>query len=442
MIYTKGGIFVKTSLTILSTKLIQKASKLAGKGGSTTPGVFARKLNPSILMQLKNNVEHIIFITGTNGKTTTSNVLATILEANNNRVINNKEGANLITGITTAFVAAQNIRGNKKFDYAVIEIDEGSIERVLKEVTPEMFVFTNLFRDQVDRFGTEKDLAETLKQLLKHKNCKLVLNANDPYVSHIASDHKSIYYGFEPTAYNFDNIDNGEHIVCPCCDGELQYNSQFYAHLGDYVCPQCGYQMQTPNCRVSNVTDGVNPSLTMNNTKFTSSLEGGYNAFNLLAAITAAQQMGLTTQQIQKGLDALALENGRMERLTINGKPALLNLAKNTAGLNVTLSAAATLPGTKNIYIGVNNTPYDGEDSSWVNDANYTLVADDTINTFFCGGSCANDVKQALLASGIAENRIKIANDNALSKELTVGADSVLIIPNYTMLEPVRKQFV
>lgn len=430
---------LKKSLTIGMTKAIQKASKLAGKGGSTTPGVFARKLNPTILKQLRNNVGHVIFITGTNGKTTTSNLLATILQANGKRVINNKEGANLITGITTAFVAPQNLRGTKKFDYAVIEIDEGSIARVLKEIRPDYFVFTNLFKDQVDRFGTEHDLANTLKEVLAPHDLRLVLNGNDPYVSHIASEQQAIYYGFAKDAFNFDAIKNEEHVTCPRCGGELRYDFQLYANLGNFYCASCDYATTPPKYTV---TDVGSSQVTINNMDYHCALEGGYNAFNIAAAVAAARELGFSEEQVKKGLRAVALENGRMERFTLNNTEILLNLAKNTAGLDVSLSAIDTLTGTKNVYIGVNNTEYDGTDSSWVNDANYDLIKRADVNEIYCGGSCANDVKQALLAQGFEEHRLHIVTDSPLAEQIVRGADGVLVIPNYTILEPVRKQLV
>lgn len=439
MKFDKVGSVVKKSLTIGMTKAIQKASKLAGKGGSTTPGVVARKLNPAILKQLRNNVGHVVFITGTNGKTTTSNLLATILQENGKRVIHNKEGANLITGITTAFVAPQNLRGTKKFDYAVIEIDEGSIARVLKEIRPDYFVFTNLFKDQVDRFGTEHDLANTLKDVLAPYDLRLVLNSNDPYVSHIVSKQQAIYYGFAKDAFNFDAIKNEEHVTCPRCGGELRYDFQLYANLGNFYCASCDYASSTPRYTVTAVRDGA---VTINNTDYHCALEGGYNAYNIAAAIAAARELGFTEDEVAKGLRAVALENGRMERFTLNDQEILLNLAKNTAGLDVSLSAIDTLPGTKNVYIGVNNTPYDGSDSSWVNDANYALIKRDDVQHIYCGGSCAQDVKNALLAQGFAEQNLHIVTEAPLSEQLAVGADSVLVIPNYTMLEPVRKQLV
>lgn len=430
---------VKKPLTIMLTKSIQKASQLAGKGGSTTPGVYARKLFPNILREVRKNVGHVIFITGTNGKTTTSNVLATILLANGKRVINNKEGANLITGITTAFVAPQNISGTKKFDYAVIEIDEGSIQRVTKEIAPDYFVFTNLFKDQVDRFGTEEDLANTLRNVLEPFDCRFILNGNDPHVSHIVTHQQAKYFGLTKDAFNFDAIANDEHVHCPKCQSTLHFDYQLYSKLGNFACTNCDYKAQPLEYAVTQVKPG---EITINNHPYRVALEGGYNAFNVAAAVAVASELGLTDAEIAKGLNALALENGRMERFSLEGTEILLNLAKNTAGLDVSLSAIDTLTGTKNVYIGVNNTEYDGTDSSWVNDADYELIKRDDVHAIYCGGTCANDVKQALLAAGFEESRVHITTSAPLGSQIIQGADSVLVIPNYTLLEPVRKQLV
>ena len=428
---------MKKQLAIGLTKLLQVASKLAGKNGSSLPGAYARKVYPGILKDLRTNVGRVIFITGTNGKTTTSNVLATILRENGLRIIHNGEGSNLAAGITTAFISPQNIAGTKSFDYAVIEIDEGSIARVIQEVRPDYFVFTNLFKDQVDRFGTEHDLANTLKDVLRDVDTTFLLNGNDPYVTHVATDQPRIFYEFAHDAFDFSTMKREANVTCPSCGGRLAYEHQLYANLGTFSCPSCDYAAGAPTYVVRDVSPG---GVVINETTYRSSLEGGYNAYNVVAAVAMAKELGLSDADVQKGLDALAFEAGRMERIEKDGVTYLLNLAKNTAGLDMSVASISTLPGRKHVYLGVNNTSYDGTDASWVNEANYGVLQTDDVERIFCGGSCADVVKRALLDAGVPESKITTHEGSTLPDALGRDVDSVLVIPNYTLLTPVRKQ--
>ena len=175
-------------------KLARFASRKMGKQGTDLPGQVARKIDPLILRKLANDVDEIVMISGTNGKTTTSNLIGHTLKKNNINIIHNNEGANMAAGITSSFV----IQSNKDTKIAIIEIDEGSIPRVLKEMTPTMMVVTNFFRDQMDRFGEIDTMVDNIANTIKGRGIKLLLNADDPFVSRlkIASD-EVIYYGMK-----------------------------------------------------------------------------------------------------------------------------------------------------------------------------------------------------------------------------------------------------
>src|SRR5699024_4139351 len=181
---------MKRSLAIATAKSIKRMSQLSGKGGSNLPGEFARRIDKNILKKIRENVEEVLFITGTNGKTTTSTLLGHIL-GQKHKIIWNQEGSNLITGITTAFIDQQPVLGKRKIDYAVIEIDEGSIPQVLNEITPDYLLALNLFPDQIDRYGSPAELSARLKKSLSHKNIHFILNANDPYIAQWGIDEKA-----------------------------------------------------------------------------------------------------------------------------------------------------------------------------------------------------------------------------------------------------------
>ena len=184
-------------------KLARSASRAVCKKGTDLPGQIARKVDKNILKNLASKVDEIVFISGTNGKTTTSNLIGHTLKKNDIDIIHNNEGANMAAGITSAFIL-QNTANTK---IAVIEIDEGSIPRVLKEMTPTMMVFTNFFRDQMDRFGEIDIMVNNIAKAIENKGIKLLLNADDPFVSRlkIASD-TVLYYGIEKMPINLSKV--------------------------------------------------------------------------------------------------------------------------------------------------------------------------------------------------------------------------------------------
>lgn len=195
-------------------KLARFASRKMGKQGTDLPGQVARKIDPLILRKLANDVDEIVMISGTNGKTTTSNLIGHTLKKNNINIIHNNEGANMAAGITSSFV----IQSNKDTKIAIIEIDEGSIPRVLKEMTPTMMVVTNFFRDQMDRFGEIDTMVDNIANTIKGRGIKLLLNADDPFVSRlkIASD-EVIYYGMKAGIHEFEQSTMVESKYCPNC---------------------------------------------------------------------------------------------------------------------------------------------------------------------------------------------------------------------------------
>ena len=209
-------------------KLARSASRAVGKKGTDLPGQIARKVDKNILKNLASKVDEIVFISGTNGKTTTSNLIGHTLKKNDIDIIHNNEGANMAAGITSAFIL-QNTANTK---IAVIEIDEGSIPRVLKEMTPTMMVFTNFFRDQMDRFGEIDIMVNNIAKAIENKGIKLLLNADDPFVSRlkIASD-TVLYYGIEKNAHQFEQSTMNESKYCPNCGKLLHYDYIHYNQI-------------------------------------------------------------------------------------------------------------------------------------------------------------------------------------------------------------------
>ena len=430
-------------MSILAAKMAQKASRLLNKSGSNIPGVIARKIDKNILKKLAEKTEKIIFISGTNGKTTTSQIVAHIFKENGYRIIHNSKGSNMITGITTAFIDNESLLSDKKADVAVIEIDEGSIERVTKEIHPDLMVFTNFFRDQLDRFGEIDILVNKIGESLKKTNAKLILNADDPFVSRLGRiGMKADYFGLGKEAFPFEQHNMIESTFCPECGEPLNYSYTHYGQLGHYHC-SCGFGRQTPKYELLHLEVGKGLRFKTNVGTFSLPILGSYNAINALAAISVCLEFGLSAEQIQKSLDSFYVENGRMEWFENGEKQIVLNLAKNPAGVNVSLSESNYNNEKRQYLLVLNDLAYDGRDVSWIWDADYEKINASLTDRVICSGLRAEDMAVRVKYAGIPEDKIMIINNiEEAVDELIKKPMNAYVVPNYTALEPTRKALV
>ncbi|RBA02539.1 Mur ligase family protein [Staphylococcus arlettae] len=417
-------------------KLARSASRAVGKKGTDLPGQIARKVDKNILKNLASKVDEIVFISGTNGKTTTSNLIGHTLKKNDIDIIHNNEGANMAAGITSAFIL-QNTANTK---IAVIEIDEGSIPRVLKEMTPTMMVFTNFFRDQMDRFGEIDIMVNNIAKAIENKGIKLLLNADDPFVSRlkIASD-TVLYYGIEKNAHQFEQSTMNESKYCPNCGKLLHYDYIHYNQIGHYHCA-CGFKREQPKYEISEFTLSPFINMVVNETTMKMKIAGDFNAYNSLAAYTVLRKLGLEDDLIRKGFETYTSQNGRMQYFKHGEKEAMINLAKNPAGMNASLSVGEEIEGSKVYVLGLNDNPADGRDTSWIYDADFEKLSRQTIEAIIVTGNRAEELHLRLKLAEITAPII-VEKDIHKASALTMNyASFTVAIPNYTSLAPMLDQ--
>ena len=236
---------------IATAKILMWLIRLLGGQGTALPGKVARIIYPRVLEVLGENItEEIMIVTGTNGKTTTTNMIAEILKEHNYSIVHNSAGANMLVGITTTFIEHTNLTGTRKFDYALLETDEANVPLLIKEITPKVVLITNFFRDQLDRYGEMEYVINLIKDAVRDTNIELVLNADDPLVSHFHRDTglHCWYFGFDKTNYDTtNNLESKEGRFCVICGHELTFERYHYAQLGKFYCPQCENQNPRPN---------------------------------------------------------------------------------------------------------------------------------------------------------------------------------------------------
>ncbi|HUD44345.1 MAG TPA: Mur ligase family protein [Patescibacteria group bacterium] len=420
---------------ILFGKLFSQISQLFNFGnGSTWPGHIALKLNRNFIQDiLKNSQTKIILIAGTNGKTTTSLLLKTILEENGQKVIHNSSGANLLNGLASALLLNSNAAGKITADYAIFEVDENTLPIVLKEIDPQYVVLLNLFRDQLDRYGEVASVAAKWTQSLLHEETiRLILNADDPQVAFIGQqlfNHKNVkYFGLnEKGRKEFEHAVDS--IYCPRCGNKLSYSAIYYSHLGDWHCEKCELKR---------------PQLALDEINFTP-LSGLYNKYNTLAAILTAKELEIPENTIESALKKFKPAFGRQEVVEYNGKKIQILLTKNPAGFNQTLQTIKSL-GAKNIIIALNDGIADGTDVSWIWDID-TEMLNDFARNITVTGDRAYDMGLRLKYSTSSlkiencklkiEPNLNIAIDTAL--QAVSQSETLYILPTYTAMLDIRK---
>lgn len=440
------------SAAVISGKLSAFLSKFTGGRGSSLPGAVARRIYRHTLRDLAAQMNQgIIMVTGTNGKTTTNNMIAKVLTANGFTVNYNEEGANLITGVTASFIRSASLLGNLHFDYASLEVDEASFPKVVREVKPQIVVVTNFFRDQLDRYGeldkTVNVVCDTLKELA---DVTLILNADDPLVAQLAAStgHRAVYYGIS----HQDSIKTAvaqtrEARFCPRCGSELQYNYYHYSQLGDYCCPRCHFKRPTPDVEVTNVSvinGGYHAEVCHSGGCSTITLHtaGFYNLYNALAAFAVGKHLGISETTVQQGLRKYTPAIGRMERFRYQSKAVFLNLVKNPTGYNEGLATMLSFSGSKNVLMALNDNAADGRDISWLWDVDFEILTShvDELSSIICSGLRAEEMALRLKYAGIPTDKISVINklEDAIPHVLAGEAEMAYLFTTYTALWPAQ----
>lgn len=441
---------LRTRLAVLAAKAALKACHLSGRPGSSLPGRAALKVDPHIIAPLAAGIRRGIIVTcGTNGKTTTNNLLCSMLEAQGFRVVSNRLGANMVEGVAAALAtAAKGPLGYLAADFACLEVDEASAARVLQDLHPDFMILTGLFRDQLDRYG-EIDLTMKAleKAILEAPDMTLVINGDDPLTAYLAkkSAHRIVSYGVnEKVTGNVDVIREGR--FCENCGAPLQYDFYHFSQLGVYRCPSCGFGRPEIDYSASGVR--LSPQLSFDIQKIKSSpvrisapMTGFYNVYNILAVFSVLREMKISTEIFSEVLSSFKPQFGRGEIFHVGEKrrqKVLLNLAKNPAGFNQNISAMLQDRSPKDLIIVINDNAQDGRDVSWLWDVDFDRLADETIRSITVSGLRALDMQLRLKYVEIKSERAPDV-EKAIDERLADGCENLYVLVNYTALYEAHK---
>lgn len=426
------------TLAIIAGKTATVVGGMLGRG-SSLPGMIARKIDSELFHKIQLPKQTIV-VTGTNGKTTTANMLRHVFETAGLKVVQNTKGANLLSGLLTTLVESTNLSGKVMADVVVLEVDEQTIPQFFQAVTPTHFVIHNFFRDQLDRYGEIDILIDKIEEVID-PTTTLVLNADDPLVRQISFDtnREAIYYGVNQTPYSLEEMSQvREAKFCPNCNRKLAYEFFHYSQLGNYQC-ECGFGK--PACEYA--ADDVNlkaGTFRVGQTTYKIQYRNLYFIFNAMAVVAMAKEYGIDEAIIQEALATFKIDDGRMETFNFGPHQLLLNLVKNPTGLNQTLDYIKNEADEKvALMMTLNNLAADGQDTSWIWDGDFEQLTQFPLEQFICSGIRAYDLAVRLKYAGVAEDKIVVIEDVAMALEtLKQTTATPYLLSTYTALQKTR----
>lgn len=437
----------------MRAKLAAFAGRAARWGGETfmrraagnIPGAIALKIDPLVLCDVAKRVDNVVVISGTNGKTTTTNLAADCLGASGRPVHCNREGNNLQAGVVTALLVKPRFAsGVVRMPGAAVscfECDELYTKYVLPRVKPRYFMLLNLFRDQLDRFGEMEYVQEVIAQALSETpETVFVYNGDDPSCAAIADriPNRSVAFGIEgDLGLSADRVSDSR--FCQKCGGLLEYEYVHYDKLGAYRCVECGWKRPALEFAATNVrqeSDGFVFDIDGNTVR--TGQNGVYMVYNVLAAYAVTKLSGLVVGfgDFQRCVSNYRPANGRLQTFEFGERSVMTNLAKNPTGFNQNVRIVLQEQG-RVLALFVNDDEADGLDISWFWDIDFENLAGIEGLKAFVGGTRANDLQVRLKYAGIES---AIVEDAAEVLARTDAADGkAYIIANYTALPAVRR---
>lgn len=437
-------ISIKTIISILSAKFTLFLTKTILKGGTTFPGRVALKIDKNILSKISKGYK-VILVTGTNGKTTTTSMIYNIIKESGHPVITNNTGANLFPGIVTTFVDSFKFGSKVKDNYAVIEVDEANLKYITEYITPEVITVTNLFRDQLDRYGeVYTTLNKILEGIYNVPETTLVLNGDESLLGKLDLKNPVHFYGFDKAVNDNKNIEiNADAKFCKFCKTPYEYNFVTYNHLGDFYCPNCGYKRSDLMYAVTDIIDinADKSTVKFNDLEVSINQSGTYNIYNGLCAYSIAKELGISDSAIKKSLENQSSSFGRQETINIEGKDVKIFLVKNPAGYNQSLDTICLNKEKFAAAFLLNDNYADGQDVSWIWDVDFEKLTETNIDEVYISGLRAYDMAVRLKTAGLNPNKFVIEEQyEALTKAIKNGScDKLYILATYTAMINYRK---
>ncbi len=422
-------------------------SRRAGRtGGTTAPGRALMRLYPPALTRMASELEAgSVLVSATNGKTTTSAMIAACLERDGRAVVHNRAGSNMAWGVATALLDA----GREPGQLGLFEVDEAWLGKVAEDVEPRLLLLCNLFRDQLDRYGELDLLADGWAEVTASLDGKagFVLNADDPLVADLGRDRSDVtYYGVEDDSQALPGMQHAaDSKHCRNCGAAYAYEAIYLGHLGRYRCPRCGRERPAPQVAATAVAlDGMRGSQVALRTPqgpldLRLPLPGLYNVYNAVAAVATALKLGVPPATVGAALEGFGGSFGRVETIPIDGRRLSILLIKNPSGANEVLRTLTLEDEQLDLWLALNDRTADGRDVSWIWDADFEILAG-RVRRATCSGTRAEEMALRLKYAGI-DALLEVDSDVERSLDTAVrsaAGEQVYALPTYTALLELR----
>jgi UDP-N-acetylmuramyl tripeptide synthase len=443
-------------LKVALARLVGALSRFTGRGGGTTaPGRVLLRLAPDAIARLGGRLTGgATVVSATNGKTTTSGMIAAALQAAGRNPVHNRAGSNMTWGVATALLAQEGSEG-------LFEVDEAWLPRVANDLEPRLIVLSNLFRDQLDRYGELETLADDWAGMVAAHagSTQFVLNADDPLIADLGRDRDLrrrpgvTYFGIEDPSQALPELQHAHDAKhCRRCGAPYAYERAFVGHLGHYTCPNCEADRPAPEIVADRIAlrgmDGSDVSVRTpeGRVELSLPLPGLYNVYNALAALAAAIRLDVPLETAATGLASAKAAFGRVETVQVAGKPVSILLIKNPAGANEVLRTLRLEGSGQNgagegldLWIALNDNIADGRDVSWVWDADFELLAG-TVRRVVCAGTRAPEMAVRLKYAGVDEGAITVHEgiEGSLDAAVSASHGRLFALPTYTALLELR----
>ena len=441
-------------LAVFICKALRLVSRILHRGGTALPGRIALKICPELLGILAKDVKTVA-ITGTNGKTTSARMIEEAFVRQGKSCSANRSGANLISGITTEYAVNSSLSGKCRKEYAVIECDEGAAKSVFRQLKPKVVLVTNLFSDQVDRYGAVTGTLDNIRAaMIPVPETVLCLNADCSLTASLGLDlpNPIRYYGLDRgAAGDKTEPESSDAVRCIRCGKKYGYEYVTYDHLGGFFCPGCGYRRPKADYAVTGIVDQSISGSTvvmdiMGSKKLVNiNLPAMYNMYNAAGAFAAVSEMGLGADAAVDALANFKCGFGRMEYLNIGKGGARMTLVKNAAGCNQVLDFLQNVKEKFILVICLNNHVSDGTDLSWLQDARFEKLNElsGRLEHVFVSGERAQEMYDRIRQAGISEDNITLEYSyDKLIDMIQAQDDLAFLMPNYTAMLDFRQAIV
>lgn len=432
---------LKFAAVSAATKITSKAISFSGRGkGQAAPGLVALKLDPELIKRAHKYFEKSVFVTGTNGKTTTTKLLTLSLRKSGQKVISNETGSNLERGLAASIANYLTGFGKIGSTLAVWETDESVFAKMVPDLNADIVILLNLFRDQLDRYGeidsTAKKIHEAIK---KKKNLRLVVNADDPYMVAIAREFEHVtYFSVKAKMPQISQKMTRDAISCPYCFGELVFKSPLYSHLGEFACQKCDYASPKAEYEIIDYDEKNIQVRRSRNVIVLPRISGGfYNIYNELAAFAAAELLGVKVNDFVASAKEFRVPFGRFEKQTYRKRLVTTILVKNPTGMSQALQAVIEEKKNNTLVLALNSKLADGRDTSWIWDVDFEdFVKNSKTFNYVVTGQRKWDMALRIKSAGVMLDKISVCDSyrDAFEKAARTNNGAVYYLPTYTAL--------